>query len=173
MDTEALFQRLKNSRDTFPELLKNTMDKEMRWKPPSGNWSLLEIIGHLGHEEVNDFRARLAATLEDPTQPWRPIDPETTVVELAFNQMKVNDLIESFVSERDHSLRWLRGILDAGDAHWEATYHHPTLGPVRAGDLFASWVAHDQLHIRQIAKRIYELTARDAGDYGLVYAGEL
>lgn len=173
MNTEALFQRLKNSRETFPLLLKNITEVDMRWKPPSGNWSLLEIIGHLGHEEVNDFRARLAATLQDPTQVWRPIDPETTVVELAFNQMNVHDLIELFVSERDYSLRWLREVLDAGTADWEATYHHPAQGPVRAGDLFASWVAHDQLHVRQIAKRIYELTAKDAAGYSLVYAGEL
>jgi hypothetical protein len=35
----------------------------------------------------------------------------------------------------------------------------------------ASWAAHDALHLRQIAKRLYELTARDAGRYSAGYAG--
>lgn len=173
MNTEALFQRLENSLEVFPLLLQNISDADLRWKPPSGNWSLLEIICHLEHEEVNDFRARLKSTLEDPTLTWPPFDPERTVVEQAFNQRDVTKSIETFVTERAASLQWLREVLDVGGIDWNVAYHHPKLGPIRAGDLFASWVAHDQLHVRQITKRIYELTVRDAPNYSLAYAGDL
>ena len=45
------------------------------------------------------------------------------------------------------------------------------LGGLSAGDLLASWAAHDWLHLRQIAKRRHELTARDAGKFSIAYAG--
>ena len=173
METEALFQRLENSLKVFPLLLEDIPDADMRWKPPTGNWSLLEIICHLGHEEVDDFRARLKSTLEDPERPWPPIDPENTVVEQAFNQREVNESIQIFVTERTASLKWLRATLDAGKVDWNAAFQHPQLGPLRAGDLLASWVAHDQLHVRQIAKRKYELIARDASTFSMDYAGDL
>jgi hypothetical protein len=38
--------------------------------------------------------------------------------------------------------------------------------------LLASWAAHDALHLRQIARRLHGLAARDAGPYGVAYAGE-
>ena len=173
MEPEALFQRLENSLRVFPLLLEGIPDADMRWKPPSGNWSLLEIICHLGHEEVDDFRARLKSTLEDPGRAWSPIDPEKTVIELDFNQRDVSESIQSFVNERTASLQWLRSILDGGSADWNGAYEHPQLGPILAGDLLASWVAHDQLHVRQIAKRKYELTVRDAPAYSPDYAGDL
>ena len=173
MESEALFQRLENSLRVFPLLLEDIPDADMRWNPPSDNWSLLEIICHLGHEEVDDFRARLKSTLEDPERAWSPIDPEKTVVDLAFNRRDVSESIQTFVSERTTSLQWLRKTLDAGNVDWHVAYQHPQLGPIRAGDLLASWVAHDQLHVRQIAKRKYELTVRDAPTYSVDYAGNL
>lgn len=173
MNTEALFQRLENSLEVFPLLLQDISDSDMRWRPPSGHWSLLEIICHLAHEEVSDFRARLKSTLEDPAKTWPPIDPEGTVVEEEFNQRDITESIETFLAERATSLEWLRKVLDAGGIDWNVAYDHPNLGPIRAGDLFSSWVAHDQLHVRQIAKRIYELTVRDAPNYSPAYAGDL
>ncbi len=43
---------------------------------------------------------------------------------------------------------------------------------MHAGTLFASWLAHDALHLRQIAKRMYELAVRDAGSFDTKYAGD-
>jgi len=33
---------------------------------------------------------------------------------------------------------------------WSSTYDHPKLGPISAGDLLTSWLAHDFIHIRQM-----------------------
>jgi hypothetical protein len=40
-----------------------------------------------------------------------------------------------------------------------------------AGDLLASWVAHDLLHVRQIARLRYEYVRKLAAPYGVDYAG--
>jgi hypothetical protein len=42
---------------------------------------------------------------------------------------------------------------------------------MQAGEVFTAWVAHDALHLRQIAKRLYQMTDRDGGEYGPDYAG--
>ena len=54
---------------------------------------------------------------------------------------------------------------------WTAAHMHATLGELRAGDLLASWAAHDQLHMRQIIKRRFQLLQREAGDFNSRYAG--
>ena len=47
----------------------------------------------------------------------------------------------------------------------------PKIGPIRAGDLLASWAAHDMLHLRQIAKRKFELIQQAGGEFTTDYAG--
>ena len=44
--------------------------------PPTGAWSIAQILGHLADEEVEDFRMRTRLTLEMPDAGWPPIDPE-------------------------------------------------------------------------------------------------
>ena len=141
---------------------------DCRWKPPSGAWSILEIVAHLADEEEFDFRQRVRLILADPTQPWPPIDPEGWAVERRYNEQQLADVVSRFGKLREESLQWLRSL---EQPDWSRTHHHPQHGPFRAGDIMAAWAAHDWLHLRQISKRLYELTARDAGDFSIRYAG--
>ena len=50
-------------------------ESQWRFKPPTGNWSVLEIVCHLADEEVDDFRTRLKLTLESPELPWPQFGP--------------------------------------------------------------------------------------------------
>ena len=142
-------------------------EAEMRWRPPDGGWSILEIVTHITDEETEDFGRRLELMLRDPAEPWPPIDTEAAAVERRYNDGDLAAVIARFVSDRRDSVTRLRG-LDNPD--WSITVHHK-LGDVRAGDLLASWVAHDALHLRQIAKRMFQLTQRDSGEYSTAYAG--
>jgi hypothetical protein len=128
----------------------------------------VEIVGHLADEEEFDFRERVRLTLADPSFPWPSIDPEGWAVERRYNEQQLVNVVSRFVRLREHSLQWLRS-LDQPD--WNRTHEHPQFGPFRAGDILSAWVAHDYLHLRQISKRLYELAARDAGDYSVRYAG--
>lgn len=170
MDTNTLITFLKRSEALYPALVEDLSDEQFRWKPPSGNWSVLEIIGHMLAEETLDFRPRVKATLEDPTQPWPSYDPEGIVVQERYNQRDPGRLLNEFIEERKASLEWLETLTDPD---WERCYQHPKIGPLRAGDLFASWVAHDQLHVRQIAKRCYEMINENCQPYKTAYAGNL
>ncbi len=170
MDTSSLIARL----ERFPGALRAAVvcvtPEDARFKPPSGAWSVLEIVCHLGDEEVDDFRARLTFLLEGKSGAWPAIHPDAWARERRYNEKDLRAAVARFTDERRTSIGWLRSLPAAVD--WSRAYQHPELGPIRAGDLLASWAAHDALHLRQIAKRLWELASRDAPGYQTAYAGE-
>ena len=96
-----------------------------------------------------------------------PIDPEGWAVERRYNEGDLAEQVQRFVSLRGESINWLRGLSNPKSSN---TFVHPK-GEISAGDLLASWAAHDALHLRQIAKRLFQMTQRDAGEYSTAYAG--
>ena len=169
MILQRMISSLEDTGTAIWSLLAKVNDEDARWKPPSQNWSLLEIACHLVDEEKEDFRQRIELTLADCNQPWPPINPEMWAVDRNYNQQDFAKKVAEFVSERSKSVAWLKGL---EEPDWYLAYEHPHLGKIRAGDLLVSWVAHDQLHVRQIAKRKYEMINRDAGSFSFDYAGE-
>ena len=171
------FIRLTERMATFPSALSGTLasftPEEARFKPahpkyPQGAWSVLEIVNHLVDEEVEDFRARVELTLRDPAAPWPPIDPEGWAVSRRYNERDLDESIARFVSERGRSIALLHSLRDPD---WTAAHVHPEFGPITAGDLLTSWAAHDALHLRQVAKRLYDLACRDGAGCSVDYAG--
>ncbi len=167
MNAAALIDRLEAFGSALPRVVAAVHPADARWKPPSGAWSILEIVRHLGDEEVEDFRTRLRLTLEDPTQAWPPINPEGVAVERKYNEGDIGPAALRFSEERARSITWLRGLRDVD---WSVAKEHPKLGRMTAAELLGAWAAHDALHLRQIAKRMYELAARDCGE-PVGYAG--
>lgn len=171
------FERITERLAVFPSALSSAVmgvsREEARYKPahpeyPAGAWSVLEIVNHLVDEEVEDFRARLELTLSDPTKPWPKIDPEGAAVSRKYNEQDLDESVARFIAERGRSVAWLRTLRDPD---WDSTHMHPRGFAVRAGDLMASWAAHDALHLRQISKRLYQLACRDCPGYSVQYAG--
>ena len=169
MILQRMISALENSGAAFHALLINVNEEDARWKPPSQNWSLLEIVCHLVDEEREDFRKRIELTLRDNTIAWPSINPELWAVDRRYNDQNFQAMVQALIDERKNSVQWLKSL---EEPDWYATYSHPQLGEIRAGDLLVSWVAHDQLHLRQIAKRKYEMIDRDSGAFSYDYAGE-
>ena len=169
MILQRMITALEDAGNYLPTLVKNISDEDARWKPPSQNWSILEIVCHLVDEEKEDFRQRIKLTLEDPSQEWPSINPELWAVDRRYCDRDFEEAVAQFKSERSASVSWLKSLTEP---NWFETYDHPHLGKIRAGDLLVSWVAHDQLHVRQIAKRRFEMINRDSGDFNFEYAGD-
>ena len=138
------------------------------WKPSPDDWCLLEIVCHLYDEEREDFRARVASTLTDPTQPWPSTDPQSWVTSRQYAQQNYHQKLEGFLTERAQSIDWLRGL---DHPRWENAFHHEKVGPVTALALLENWLAHDYLHVRQINRRKYGFLRGHCRD-NLRYAGE-
>jgi hypothetical protein len=175
MDANALLLRLEHFPRGLVALVESLSEAEVRWKPPSGNFSILEVLCHLADEEVEDFRARVVSTLTDPAAVWPTIDPTQWPAERNYAGQSPHTAMHRFMAARAESLRQLRLLAPsgrAGELDWSRAYQHPKVGPVAAGELLTAWAAHDALHLRQIAKRLFELAARDGGKYPTTYAGE-
>jgi hypothetical protein len=174
MDAAALLLRLEHFPRGLIALVEPLTVEEVRWKPESGNFSILEVLCHLADEEVEDFRARVVLTLTDPAATWPPIDPTKWPAERNYQQQSPHTALHRFNAARAESLRVLRALTPTGDASlldWKIAHHHHKVGPVPAGELLTAWAAHDALHLRQIAKRMFELSAHEGG-HRTTYAGE-
>jgi len=168
MDAERLVEALERGEHVFRALLAGVPKEVAARRPGPEDWSLLEIACHLLDEEREDFRARLERTLRDPEEPWPAIDPGGWVEARSYGSRDLASVTAELADERRASVAWLRGLVDPD---WERVHRHPSLGPLRAGDLLASWVAHDALHLRQIARRLHQEVTRTAEPFSPAYAG--
>jgi ribosomal protein S18 acetylase RimI-like enzyme/uncharacterized damage-inducible protein DinB len=173
VDPARLIERLACLPPALDALLAPLPDDAWRWRPADGGWSVLEIVNHLADEDPRDFRARLRSTLEDPSRDWAPIDPQGDVTRERFQERDPAESLARFRRERTASVAWLRAMPTAGPGapDWSSARTHPTAGTLHAGDLLASWVAHDVRHLAQIARRLHGLAARDGDPYSVAYAG--
>lgn len=140
----------------------------VRWRPAAGAWSALEVVNHLVDEEREDFRTRLDVVLHRPGEDPPPIDPEGWVTSRDYSDRDFDESLARFLDERRSSLAWL-GELDRPD--WSRAWSHPDGFTIRAGDLLASWVAHDLLHLRQLVEIQYARRADEVAPYDVEYAG--
>jgi hypothetical protein len=168
MESNILYQELANGAESVGQLAAGITPAEARFKPHPEVWSILEVVCHLYDEEREDFRQRLDIMLHRPAEKWPPIDPTGWVVARKYNERDLAEMVANFMAERKNSLAWLKSL---SSPNWEAEYTTP-FGVMKAGDMLGSWVAHDQLHLRQLVElrraRVLQLVA----PYDVRYAGE-
>jgi hypothetical protein len=130
-------------------------------------------VNHLLDEERDDFRRRLDGVLHRRGEPWPPIDPPGWCAARHYNERDLAESLAGFAAEREATLAWLRGLtaFDAGVHDPAQAALHPRLAELRAGDLLASWVAHDLLHLRQITRLRFRQLEAAAAPYRTEYAG--
>lgn len=167
MNLDYFIDRLAKNRGAFEALLRGVSLEQVRWKPALDKWSMLEVINHLYDEEREDFRQRIELVLADPTQPWPPIDPRNWVVTRAYNERDLDTSLNNFFNEREKSLAWLEQL---SLPNWQNSNEGPN-GKLTAGDLLASWLAHDFLHIRQLARLHWQYVGAIADPYQTTYGG--
>lgn len=168
IDLDYVISRFAANAEAVGHLAGGLSDEQARWKPVPEEWSLLEVVNHLYDEEREDFRLRLDLTLHQPDTAWPPIDPEGWAIARAYHARDPQASLANWLQERQRSLAWLRGL---ADPDWQAGREHPQAGVLTAGDLLASWLAHDYLHLRQMAQLHWQYNAHQAAPYGVRYAG--
>lgn len=168
MDLDYCKKQLADDAQRIRSLAEGVEERQARWKPDVESWSILEVLCHLLEEEQRDFRVRLDITLHRPGEPWPGIDPGGWVTEHAYNEQDLKATLQMFLEERQASLARLKSL---ENPNWEATYEAPW-GPITAGDLLASWVAHDLLHMRQLVELHWHYKEAQVAPYSTRYAGE-
>jgi hypothetical protein len=168
MNLEYFIERLSANRQVFQGLVDGVGPEQAKWRPLPGKWSILEVINHLHDEEREDFRQRLDLVLSNPEQTWPRIDPPTWVTSRQYNERDLSVSVNRFFGERENSLSWLSQLKDP---RWLNPYEHPDGGAITAGDLLASWLAHDYLHIRQLSRLHWQYVGLIASPFQTNYGG--
>jgi hypothetical protein len=168
MQFEVLYHELARSVDIIRTLVADMTLEEARARPGPESWSALEVMCHLCDEEREDFRQRLDLILHQPDAPFPPIDPQGWVKARRYNERDLAEMVEKWTAERVQSLAWLKG-LSAPD--WE-TEHVDQYGSIKAGEMLSCWVAHDNLHTRQLVELRRDRLLRLTTPYDVAYAGE-
>jgi hypothetical protein len=168
MEFKQLYEELSNSTEMIRSLLADVSQEQASLKPDAGSWSTLEVVCHLYDEEREDFREHLGFILHRQHEAWHQINPQGWLTERKYNQQDFRIMKDKFFNERQESLDWLTSL---ANADWELSYT-TEFRTMNAGDMFAAWIAHDNLHIRQLVElrryRIENLT----NPYDIQYAGD-
>jgi hypothetical protein len=168
MKFEKLYEEFANSTEMIRNLLVGISQEESRIKPNFESWSILELLCHLYDEEREDFREHLGFILDPLNKEWHRIDPQNWVTTRKYNEQNFFEMNEKFFSERKKSLEWLQGL---SNKEWDISYTSE-YGSMSAGDMLASWVAHDNLAIRQFVELRRFRIENISKPYNIAYAGD-
>ena len=152
--SDALLADARRALEHMPavlEALLSGLDHEAaRTRPAPNEWSPVEIICHLRDEETEDFGARVRVILEGAAE-FVKIDPERWAVERGYREASLSEALAGFRARRQDSLRLLASAPSELLRALGASRPLGRLGPLSGLDLVAAWVAHDRIHLAQLA----------------------
>jgi hypothetical protein len=154
---------------TLDALLDDLDAATARARPIPGEWAPIEILCHLRDEEQEDFGARLRAVLDGQTA-FAPIAPEQWVEARRYREAELAPTLDDLRTRRTDSLAFLASV---SPERLRAAVSLPRLGALSGLDLLVAWVAHDRLHVRQLAGTLARLWANRWVPLKAEYAGPI
>ena len=167
MERDRIIKQMVQNAQRIRALIEGVSSEQARWKPDPDSWSILEVLNHLIDIEREDMGVFLDLALHHPDEPRQKIAPEAWVTERGYNKRDLGKSLQDFAAAREASLAWLQSL---SSPDWEASYPAPW-GSIKAGDIFAAWVAHDLLHMRQLVELHWAYTTGLVEPYSTEYAG--
>ena len=140
-----------------------------RARPAAAEWAPLEIVCHLRDEETEDFGARVRVVAENGGH-FAPIDPERWAVERRYLDDDGPRALAAFRMRRGTNLVFLG---DLTPVRLAGAVTHSRAGSLSGLDLLAAWVAHDRLHLAQLAATLARVWATRWAPLRAEYAGPI
>ncbi len=150
-------------------LLAGCEETAARARPAPEEWSPVEILCHLRDEETEDFGARLRVIVDGAGE-FAPIDPERWAEERHYRNASLPVVLGALRVRRRASLDLLAGI---GADALTGSRPHRRLGSLSGLDLLAAWVAHDRIHLAQLAGTLARIWALRWAPLRAEYAGPI
>ncbi|PYM06704.1 MAG: hypothetical protein DMD82_07865 [Candidatus Rokuibacteriota bacterium] len=123
----------------------------VRWHPRSGEWCILEALGHLIEAERRGFAGRIRQILdqEEPRfQAWDQVEVGRARRDCSRDAAA---LLDEFTRLRDESIALVEGLRETDLSRGG---EHPTVGHLRVGDLLHEWLHHDRNHLKQMMANV-------------------
>ena len=140
-----------------------------RTRPATNEWSPVEILCHLRDEETEDFGARLRVIVDGGSE-FTPIDPERWAVDRRYHEAKLPEVLEALRARRQASLDLLASVSPEALNGFRA---HTRLGRLSGHDILTAWVAHDRIHLAQLAGTLARIWALRWAPFRAEYAGPI
>ena len=150
-DPAALLAGARAELARMPEILAGLLGgldaAAWRARPAPAEWGPVEIVCHLRDEETEDFGARVRVIVEGGRR-FAPNDPERLAIERRYQDDDGPRALAAFRERRAASLVFLAGL---APERLGGAVERPSGGALSGLDLLAAWVAHDRLHLAQLA----------------------
>lgn len=173
MNHEAIINQLASHAQVLETLVDGMPQEQLRWKQSPEKWSVLEVVGHLYDEELEDFRPRVEGPLGAAGFTPIPLgDPEERAAEREYNMQETDKLVRCFKEERIKSTRLLRSL---DNPNWKSGFEIPSADSMylTAENVLAAWLGHDNLHFRQILTIQWNYLSKDIEPLTLDYVGQI
>jgi DinB family protein len=121
-------------------------ERVLAWHPAPGEWCVKDVLGHLIEAERRGFAGRIGIILGADTPALEGWDPPEVARARGDCAKSATALLDELAALRQDSAALVRGLRDAD---LDRAGRHPTVGPLRVGDLLQEWVHHDRNHVRQ------------------------
>lgn len=154
LDSARVLDEARQALARFPDVLRPLLAgldaPGWRARPAAKEWAPVEIVCHLRDEEAEDFGARVRVIAEGGAR-FTPIDPERWAVERRYLVDDGPRALAAFRERRAASLAFLAGL---APERLTRAVERPSGGALSGLDLLAAWVAHDRLHLAQLASTL-------------------
>jgi len=123
---------------------------DLQRRPAPGEWSVLELLGHLVDAEIV-VSGRYRWTISQDEPPLLGYDQDLWVARLRHNEARPEELLALFSALRTANLRLWRGST-AEDRDRVAI--HAERGPESYGLMFRMLAGHDRFHLNQMRETL-------------------
>ena len=141
-----------------PEAIRSVLGEagaNLRRRPAAGEWSVLELLGHLVDAElVMSARYRWTVSHDEPTLPG--YDQDRWVDRLAHNEDDPEELLAFFSTLRTANLQLWR---KRSAADRERVALHAERGPESYAMMFRMLAGHDRFHLQQMRRTLAQIDA--------------
>jgi hypothetical protein len=148
---QDLLNAYRSTPETLQALLRNYSPKKVTTPGVrEEEWSVVEVICHLrDSEEASLTRTRLMRDQTNPQLSAR--DGAKLAIELNYASIPLDSALSAFLKFRAEHIQELSAL---SPEQWERTGQHPSVGQITIRGQIAHLVAHDAIHLAQIARQL-------------------
>lgn len=156
LDGRDPFDSMRKAPKRLKKLLKGVGEKRLARTPPSGGWSVKQILAHLADGEVMiGSRYRMVVAMERP--PLVGYDQDAFVERLGIEKLDTKTILSDFAHARAANVRLLERLPD--DAFARVGLHSER-GDESLARMLVMYAGHDLIHEAQIERVLKEKRPR-------------
>lgn len=151
LDT-ALSSRLTHQLASFLAWIASADPRDLAWTPPSGKWSALLNLAHIGrHHEVMRERLDRVLAEDNPSFPrYRETDDAGWS---AWEALPAEETLRRLRERRDGFVSWLNGL---SPDQWRRTGTHAKFGTMQVSHWLEFFLVHEAHHLYVALQRLAE-----------------